>query len=204
MKFFQILSEKDALAVAGKAKEMSWNTGKARTAELEGTVKKNSEILQDNLLTEIGKRIVGSGDVQLEAIPLKYHAPKFSRYGVGDFYKRHTDSPWMGDTRTDLSCTMWLNDDYEGGELKIGDQTFKGSPGQCVIYPCGTPHEVLPVTKGERLCVITWIQSRIRDAHKRRLVTSFRRFLSKFEDNQELFVEGGQIHSEILRMWIES
>ena len=72
-----------------------------------------------------------------------------------------------------------------------------------MIYDCGDPHEVLPVTRGERICVITWIQSRIRDAHKRQLVSKMRRFLSRFEDNQELFVEGGQIHSALLRMWIE-
>lgn len=204
MKFYQILSREESSRVTDAVKGMEWSEGKARTPELTGTVKRNSEILHDGLLTTIGKRIANNSEIQLDCIPLQYHPPKFSRYKTGEYYHRHTDSPWMGSTRTDISCTLWLNDDYEGGELLIGDEKVKGNPGQCVIYQCGTPHEVLPVTSGERLCVITWIQSRIRDAHKRHLISTFRRFLSKFDDNHELFVEGGQIHSELIRMWMEN
>lgn len=206
MNTYRIFSEPEARALADKVRDMGWSTGKARTRELEGegSVKNNSEILNHVVLKSVAKAISGNRDVQLDAIPLKMHPPKFSRYTEGSYYKRHTDAPWMGETRTDLSCTLWLTDGYDGGWLRIGDQDYKGKPGECIIYDCGAPHEVTPVTSGERICVITWIQSRVRDPQKRRLVSDFRKFLKHFEGNQDLFVEGGQIHSALLRMWIES
>lgn len=204
MTFYRILSEDESSKVAERAKQLAWSSGKARTPELEGTIKKNSEVLDDTVLRMIGQRIVQHPDVQLDAIPLKYHKPKFSRYAAGDYYRRHTDAPWMGDSRTDLSCTLWLNGDYDGGELVIDGKSYRGEPGQAIIYNCGLPHEVKPVRQGERLCVITWIQSRVRCPIKRELCTDFRRFLSRIENNQSLFVDGGKIHSALLRMWSET
>jgi len=212
MRAYRILTVEAATAVLESVKEMEWGNGKARTPELTGTIKQNYEILSsDNKEAEalsvvIGKSLMAHRVFQLDTIPLMLHPPKFSMYREGAHYKEHTDAPWMGKTRTDLACTLWLSDPdaYDGGELCTQGKQLKGKQGECVVYECGSPHKVNPVTKGERICVVTWIQSRIRDAHKRKIVSDFRRFLSNFEDNQELFVQGGAIHSAILRMWIES
>ena len=55
--------------------------------------------------------------------------------------------------------------DYDGGELRLGlgdaDLSFKLKPGEAMIYPSDTFHQVVPVTRGERLVAITFIQSRI-------------------------------------------
>ena len=204
MRLYDILPEPQARALGEQvAKSGAWTTGRARTEALTGTVKQNSEILNHAASQTIGKRLSTHRELQLDCIPLRLYPPKFSRYAEGQHYKLHTDAPWMGETRTDLSCTLWLSDDYGGGELCIAGQEFRGKPGQALIYDCGEPHEVKPVTSGERICAITWIESRVRDPHKRRLVSDFRRFLSRFEDDQALFVEGGRIHSALLRMWIE-
>ena len=204
MQIYRVMSAASAAAICDVLKTEEWAQGRARTPALTGTVKQNEEILQHAALTRIGKALINHGEIQLATIPLKLHAPKFSRYSKGAHYGRHTDAPWMGETRTDLSCTLWLNDDYEGGALSIAGQRIRGMPGECVIYDCGEPHEVEEVTAGERLCVITWIQSRIRDAHKRRLVTDMRRFLSRFETSHpEWFVDGGRVHSALIRMWME-
>ncbi len=112
--------------------------------------------------------------------------PKFNKYAVGDYYKPHTDSPFMqcGDikVRTDLSCTIWLNDDYEGGELCVDGHRLKGKPGQCVIYRGDSIHEVTPVTKGERICAITWIQSEFRDAEIRQILEDLCTAMHKYKD----------------------
>lgn len=204
MKSYQILPIEQATALAEKINGLSWSQGKARTKGLTGTVKHNHEITSHLSLQTLAKRILAHQEVQLEAIPHSITPPKYSKYQEGDYYQSHTDAPWMGSVRTDLSCTLWLNDDYSGGELILDGKRYRGKPGEAIIYDCGMPHEVTQVTSGERICAIAWIQSKIRDPAKRRLATSFRRFLSKFEDNQELFVEGGQIHSALLRMWIEN
>lgn len=203
MKVYRILSEAVAQDM-GDALD-GWNTGHARTKELTGTVKRNEEILSHPLLEAAGTKLLRHRGLQLDTIPLRFFPLKASRYGEGGHYGLHTDSPWMGSVRTDLSVTLFLSppDTYDGGELVVDGTKVKLPAGQCVVYRCGSPHEVLPVTRGERVCVVTWIQSRVRDAHKRDLVTRYRKFLAHFEDDQALFVEGGRIHSELLRMWME-
>ena len=89
--------------------------------------------------------------------------------------------------RSDLSCTVFLNEpaDYEGGSLHIrlsdGSMRFKLKPGQAIVYPSDTLHEVEPVTKGERLVAITFIQSRVKDPFQRHML---------FELNEVAALEG--------------
>ena len=212
MNLYQLLDESQASTILSGLEGMQWLGGRARTKELEGTVKNNLEILPSHnedankLLGAIGIKLIKHSAIQLNHIPLQVHPPKFSKYSGGAYYNKHTDAPWMGNTRTDLSCTLWLSDpeSYEGGELCLEGEKIKGKQGQCLVYDCGLPHEVKPVTQGERICVITWLQSRIRDPRKRKLVSDFRNFLSKLEkDHKDLFLEGGAIHSSIIRMWME-
>ncbi|MDP9412921.1 MAG: 2OG-Fe(II) oxygenase [Pseudomonadota bacterium] len=71
-----------------------------------------------------------------------------------------------GSFRSDLSCTAFLSDPdtYSGGALRIrlgtGDVRFRGSAASCIVYPSDTLHEVEPVTDGQRLVAITFIQDR--------------------------------------------
>jgi PKHD-type hydroxylase len=200
---YQIMTAEQAALTCEIAKGLDWEVGQARTEALTGTVKQNNEVLTHPELISIGKLLLANRGVLLHEIPLKAHPPKFSRYKDGQHYKMHTDAPWMLETRTDMSCTIWLNDDYEGGELVIGDKKVKGKPGMAAVYPCGEPHEVLPVTSGERICAITWIQSRIRDPIKRKWLSDMRKFIAKFEDNEELMLEGSRLNSAMLRRWSE-
>ncbi len=95
--------------------------------------------------------------------------------------------------RSDLSCTIFLNDpkDYDGGALHIrlgdSDIRFKLQPGEAIIYPSDTLHEVEPVTKGERLVAITFIQSRIPDPFRRNML---------FELNEVAALEGLKMSQE--------
>lgn len=212
MNLYPLIKAEEAASILSVLQAMEWHTGRARTKELEGTVKNNLEILPEHdksakkLLHGIGRNLLSNSSVQLNHIPLQVHPPKFSAYSEGANYKLHTDAPWMGKTRTDLSCTLWLSEpeSYEGGELCLEGKMIKGEAGQCLIYECGQPHEVKPVTSGKRVCVVTWIQSRIRDPHKRKLVSDFRKLLAKLEpDHGDWFVEGGVIHSSLIRMWME-
>jgi len=212
MNLYQLFDKSQAETILSTLKEMEWSEGRARTKEATGTIKQNLEILPDDndtayqLLLEIDKTLNENLDIQLNHAPLKTHPPKFNKYLDGGQYKTHTDAPWMGITRTDLSCTIFLSDpdSYEGGELCINGQAIKGKAGECFIYECGTPHSVNPVTSGERICANTWIQSRIRDPHKRKLVTDLRKLLHKIEpDHRDWFLEGASIHSALFRMWME-
>jgi PKHD-type hydroxylase len=114
------------------------------------------------------------------ALPKRVAVPSLSRYGVGMKYGAHIDSALLRigaqSLRSDVSCTMFIGKpgDYQGGELLIhmGTETLriKGNAGSAVFYPSTTVHEVLPVTSGERLVVITFIESHISDQMQRDLL----------------------------------
>jgi PKHD-type hydroxylase len=111
------------------------------------------------------------------AFPRNVAPPLLARYAPGMNYGVHSDAPMMtmptGALRSDLSSTLFLNEpsSYEGGELSVRvggrELLFKGLPGSAVVYPSTTLHEVKPVTAGERLVGLTFIQSRIREPDRR-------------------------------------
>ena len=125
------------------------------------------------------------------AFPTRIAPPMMTRYKPGMKYGAHADSAFIqlpqGTIRSDLSSTIFLNDpaDYDGGELKVrlGDSelTFKLKPGEAIIYPSDSLHQVVPVTRGERLVAITFIQSRIQDPFRRNML---------FELNEVAALEG--------------
>jgi len=131
------------------------------------------------------------------AFPVAMAPPMMTRYKPGMKYGAHADAAFIqlpGATiRSDLSCTIFLNDpkDYEGGELRVrlGDAelTFKLKPGEAIVYPSDSLHQVVPVTKGERLVAITFIQCRIQDPFRRNML---------FELNEVAALEGLKMDAE--------
>ena len=116
---------------------------------------------------------------EIAARPKKIITPIFSRYGPGMHYGSHLDNAIMDRedrTRVDLSLTLFLStpDSYDGGELVIeteyGPKSVKLPAGDAVVYPTIYFHEVKPITRGERYACITWIQSLVRDLHKRQIL----------------------------------
>lgn len=113
-------------------------------------------------------------------VPARMTPLMISRYKPGMNYGVHSDAAIIPvrpvPVRSDVSCTIFLSDPetYEGGELvaHIGDGTItvKGKPGSAVFYPSTTYHEVKPVSKGERIVAIAFIESLIKDAEKRNLL----------------------------------
>jgi len=81
------------------------------------------------------------------------------RYKTGDFYVQHTDS-FKQQPRA-ISCTLCLNDDYDGGEFSFFDREIiiKPKKGSILMFPSNYmyPHEVMPVTNGTRYSIITWL-----------------------------------------------
>ena len=69
------------------------------------------------------------------------------RYKTGDYVTEHIDTS-SGEHRT-LSCSLALNDGYEGGELAFfdGELKYKLKKGDMMIFPSSFtyPHQVLPV-----------------------------------------------------------
>ena len=114
------------------------------------------------------------------ARPARWSRLMFNRYGPGQAYGMHVDDPMMGAEegrlRTDLSFTLFLTDPaaYEGGGLVVddlaGEREARLAAGDMVVYPTGALHRVDPVTKGERLACVGWVQSLIRRADEREIL----------------------------------
>ena len=112
--------------------------------------------------------------------PTRVALPQLCRYGEGMSYGVHSDAAFLPvgpqPLRSDVSCTVFINDPaaYQGGELTIHLGTeelrIKGKPGQAVFYPSTTLHQVAPVRSGERLVLITFIESQIPDQQQRHLL----------------------------------
>jgi PKHD-type hydroxylase len=150
------------------------------------------------------------------AFPVKIAPPLITRYKPGMKYGAHTDAAFLQlpnlMLRSDLSCTIFLNEpsSYEGGALhvQLGDAhiRFKLNPGEAVIYPSDTLHEVEPVTKGERLVAITFMQSRIPDPFRRNLLFNLNEVaaLEGLNMQPQNFTTLQLIQAQLLRYWGEA
>lgn len=85
------------------------------------------------------------------------------KYEEGGHYIWHTDHAGGKISRT-LSCILFLNNDYEGGDLMFRDPNLKNErsinilPGRLIVWPSNFmyPHTVKPVTKGTRYSIVAW------------------------------------------------
>lgn len=150
------------------------------------------------------------------AFPVLIAPPLITRYKPGMKYGAHADAAFLqlpGQTiRSDLSCTIFLNEpeSYEGGALHVrlgdGDLHFKLKPGEAIIYPSDTLHEVEPVTKGERLVAITFIQSRIQDPFRRNLLFTLNEIgaLEGSNMSPDNYTRLQLVQNQLLRHWAET
>ena len=147
------------------------------------------------------------------AFPIAIAPPLITRYHPGMRYGAHADAAFINlgnaQLRSDLSCTIFLNDpkDYDGGELHVrlgdADLKFKLPPGQAIIYPSDTLHQVVPVTRGERLVAITFIQSRVPDPFHRNMLFELNEVaaLEGLKMKQENFSRLQLVQANLLRYW---
>jgi PKHD-type hydroxylase len=149
------------------------------------------------------------------AFPVMIAPPLITRYHPGMRYGAHADAAFINlgnaQIRSDLSCTVFLNEpkDYDGGELHIrlgdADIKFKLEPGEAIVYPSDTLHQVTPVTKGERLVAITFIQSRVPDTFQRNMLYELNEVaaLEGLNMSQENFSRLQLVQANLLRYWGE-
>ena len=124
--------------------------------------------LQDHKFYDVLKNFVLKG---LENYSKKH--PKFlvthhtnfrlNKYSKGGFMSKHCDNIHHSHGQQygypHVSVLLFLNDDYEGGEFVVADETYVTKKGSSLIFPSNFmfPHEVKPITDGTRWSVITWM-----------------------------------------------
>jgi PKHD-type hydroxylase len=150
------------------------------------------------------------------ALPLHAASPLYVRYRPGMTFGDHLDDPIMGADgvkyRSDLAVTIFLSapDEYDGGELVIGAHSgrheVKLAAGDAVLYPAGSIHHVSPVTRGERLVAVTWVQSLVRDAGQRELLYGLNAARESLLQSAPDAVATAQVNAaylNLIRMWAD-
>lgn len=151
------------------------------------------------------------------AFPKTMAQPWLTKYAGGGTYGVHTDVAFMQQPggrplRSDLSCTIYVTapETYDGGELVVHLGTrevrVKGAAGSAVVYPSNTLHEVTPVTRGERLVGLTFIESRIASAEDRDLLYELNEVaaLEGLNMSWENYTRLQRVQMCLLRNWAEN
>jgi hypothetical protein len=84
------------------------------------------------------------------------------RYQEGGEYPNHYDGPTI--TGRHISAILYINDNYEGGELifPLHNIWIKPKAGMLVMFPSAWAyqHQAKPVTKGTKYAIVTWLHDR--------------------------------------------
>ncbi|PTL89924.1 Fe2+-dependent dioxygenase [Halomonas litopenaei] len=185
------------------------------------TVKRNQQASSQEpaiaaLRDEVMQTLSAHTLFQIAARPRRMKPVMFSRYQQGMTYGNHVDDAVMptpqGPMRTDLSFTIFLGDpdSYEGGELVTettqGEQRFKLPAGSMILYPSSTLHRVDPVTQGQRLAAVGWLQSQVRQPEQREVLFDLdttRRQIFERDGKTAEFDNISKSLANLLRMWAE-
>lgn len=180
-------------------------------------VKNNQELsLNSPLHRRLNAMVMGPlvqhPEYQAAVLPLRVATAFYARYTPGMTYGFHVDDPVMGPMsgryRTDVSTTVFLNDDYEGGEIVIrtpyGEEKIRGKAGDAIVYDSGSWHKVAEVTAGTRLVAVTWAQSLVKDPYQRELLYQLGKaregVMEKLPQSDEASTIS-TVHINLLRMW---
>ena len=204
--------------------DSDWTDGRATAGSQSAQVKNNLQLGHDHpVAIRIRQAVLAGLDASATffsaALPLRVSTPRINRYNADHpFYGLHIDNAIQvrvdgAKVRTDLSCTVFLNDpdEYEGGELSAQDRDtvhrVKLPAGHAVLYPGNTLHEVTPVTRGQRLACFFWIESMVRSDEQRRILFDLDMNLLKLRqqhgETPETTALTGVYHN-LLRQWADT
>ena len=140
-----------------------------------GKVVKTDRVLMDDAWIKSNDELYADVKISFEKTIEKYKEEfplfnvsrltdfRINRYGVGGFMSNHVDNIHHSHGQQygfpQATILLFLNDDYEGGEIIIANKQFEPEKGSAIIFPSNFmyPHEVLKVTKGNRWSMVCWL-----------------------------------------------
>ena len=152
--------ERFAKARIFNASSMSMDESDYRTSDAI-VVKQSSDPEIDAILLDIFHRAASEYILALPNLPIgisKDEGYTILRYQTNEKYDVHSDDIPVIHRR--LSCVLYLNDEYQGGELwfPVHDLKIKPAAGDVILFPSTFeyPHASLPVTSGTKFAITTW------------------------------------------------
>ena len=84
----------------------------------------------------------------------------FSKYKLNSHIKPHSDTGIYSTNRL-MTCVLYLNEEFEGGELYFPDFGYEYKPkqGDIISFWSEYSHGVKKLTNGERYCVVFFARS---------------------------------------------
>lgn len=211
-----VIPPADVPALGQTARTLTFDDGRTTAGRFARNVKANDQAAatpaRDAILTRVEQALAANPLFRSAAWPKALTRLILSRYREGQTYGLHVDDALMQGLRTDLSFTLFLSDPetYDGGALIIEDpfesRAIKLAAGDLILYPATTLHQVEPVTRGERLAVVGWVQSLIRDAGQREILFDLDQAVEATftaEGKSPQFDRLAKTRSNLLRMWAE-
>jgi len=210
-----MLDRAELEAVREEAAGAAFSDGRDTAGSAAGRVKHNEQAEPEQVtgaLRLVEERLRESELFRQAARPAAFARVLLSRYGPGMGYGTHVDEAVIADERTDLSFTLFLSepDDYDGGELVIedgsGERAWKLPAGDLLLYPSTHLHRVNTVSRGERLAVVGWVRSRVRDPGQRELLFDLERAVRaewQARGNSEQLARLNRVRTNLLRQWLD-
>jgi PKHD-type hydroxylase len=216
-----VLPSSEAAEIRGQVAAFEFEDGRSTAGFRAKRVKFNEQLkrnqpdaneIKSRIMTALGKH----PDFRTATFAKTVRPLMISRYKPGMSYGLHVDDPLMGKEkkeRTDLALTLFLSEpqDYQGGELRFhspwGAHEVKLPAGSAVVYPASTLHRVLPITSGERIAAVTWVESFLRDPAQREIMAELdriRRFLHEKDPDSEASHLAFKTFANLMRMWAQN
>ena len=214
-----LLDANELAAVRAELARGNYVDGKLSAGRDAARGKRNEELAPapeqyDALNNVVMTRLVRHPLYLRHALPARISTPIYARYVPGMEYAGHIDDPVMGPAhsryRSDISVSVFFSepDAYDGGELRIetpqGPLEFKLPAGQALLYASTSYHSVAPVTSGERLVAVAWIQSLVRRADRREILAQLDVARERLrEDGHDSSRQLDLAYANLLRMWAQ-
>ncbi len=219
-----LLSAAEASQWRARLEQAPWQSGQASAGHQAARAKHNQQLADtDPLGAELGALLIGrlasTPRFIAAALPAKVFPPRFNRYAGQNQYGQHIDSAILSAPgtnerlRSDLSATLFLSDpeSYDGGEL-VSENGLNRDPvklpaGHLLLYPGDSLHHVTPVTGGTRYAAFFWVQSLVRQSHRRAMLLqlddAIQAIGQDMPDHPELTRLTGLYHN-LLRDWADT
>lgn len=218
-----ILSPTEVAEMRQQLDAAHWLDGRQSAGAQASRVKHNQQLdptspLAQRLGQRIAQALAASPMFTSAALPLRSLPALFNRYEGGGQYGLHVDAALMAPQgggerlRSDVSSTLFLcePDEYDGGELVImdsyGSHEVKLPAGDLILYPSTSLHQVLPVTRGARVCAFFWTQSMVREDAKRSMLyeldTTIQTLRQTATDEAPVLALTQHYHN-LLRLWAD-
>jgi PKHD-type hydroxylase len=165
----KIFSEENLTLIKKLISKCEWRDGVDSTQGIGYVVKKNFEVVESELKSQINSIVMKSLDSDQKfmefCIPRNSDECLITKTVTGGYYNPHRDYGLNGD----FSTTIFISnpEDYGGGELCLYldgiEKKFKPESGTAITYKSGILHRVNEVSWGERIVCVLWSKTAIKD-----------------------------------------